>query len=76
MCRYAAQMVGALSAGEATDLAVTRSKVKAMDSEKNYKFNVLNGMGEDIELSQRMANPSAKVLRQFLDWLDAQLDKQ
>lgn len=76
MCRYAAQMVGALSAGEATDLAVTRSKVKAMDSEKNYKFNVLNGMGEDIELSQRMANPSAKVLRPFLDWLDAQLDKQ
>lgn len=47
-----------------------------MDSEKNYKFNVLNGMGEDIELSQRMANPSAKVLRPFLDWLDAQLDKQ
>ena len=39
-------------------------------------FNVLNGMGDDIQLSQRVANPSAKVLRPFLGWLDTQLDQQ
>ncbi len=76
MCRYAAQMVGALSNGESAGVAAARSKVKALDSENKYKFNVLNGMGEEIELSQREANPSAKVLRPFLGWLDAQLDKQ
>ena len=68
MCRYAAQMVEALSKGQnASDV---REKVRNMDNESKYKFNVLNGMGEDIQLSQREANPSAKVLRPFLDWLE------
>ncbi|MDY4956535.1 MAG: beta-N-acetylglucosaminidase domain-containing protein [Prevotella sp.] len=76
MCRYAAELVGALSAGDASAVAATRSKVRALDSEPRYMFNVLNGMGDDIQLSQRVANPSAKVLRPFLGWLDTQLDQQ
>ena len=76
MCRYAAELAGALSAGDASAVAATRSKVKALDSEPLYMFNVLNGMGDDIQLSQRVANPSAKVLRPFLGWLDKQLDQQ
>ena len=76
MCRYAAELVGALSAGDASAVAATRSKIKTLDSEPRYMFNVLNGMGDDIQLSQRVANPSAKVLRPFLGWLDTQLDQQ
>lgn len=74
MCRYAAQMAGALSSSNNAGVEETRAQVRGIDSAAKYKFNVLNGMGEDIKLSQREANPSAKVLRPFLDWLDKQLD--
>lgn len=75
MCHYAALMVDALSNGNNIDISLMHNKIIALDSDDKYKFNVLNGMGEDIKLSQREANPSAKVLRPFLDWLDRQLNK-
>ena len=45
------------------------SKLQSLDKNPKYEFNVLNGMGEDIKLSKKDANPSAKVLRPFVDWL-------
>ena len=73
MCRYAAEMVEALSKGQ--DASDVREKERNMDNESKYKLNVLNGMGEDIQLSQREANPSAKVLRPFLDWLEKRMER-
>ena len=47
----------------------SKAAVKAIDSNEKYKFDVLNGMGNDIKLSRQVADPSAKMLRPFLDWL-------
>ena len=69
MCRYAEALVEARSHGDSASIAATVKEVEAIDSNPRYQFKVLNGMGEDIQLSQREANPSAKVLRPFLDWL-------
>lgn len=40
-----------------------------LDSDKAFQFDILTGMGEDIALAVRTAEPSAKVLRPFIDWL-------
>jgi len=52
----------ALLKGEAPELT---------DYENNpdFQFEVLNGMGEDIALSTRTAEPAAKVLMPFIEWL-------
>lgn len=47
----------------------SNAAVKAIDNNEKYKFDVLNGMGNDIKLSRKLAEPSAKILRPFLDWL-------
>lgn len=43
-----------------------------LDTDEAFSLEVLNGMGEDINLSVRNAEPSAKVLRPFIDWLKVQ----
>lgn len=43
-----------------------------LDTDEAFSLEVLNGMGEDINLSVRNAEPSAKVLRPFIDWLKEQ----
>lgn len=47
----------------------SKAAVGAFDSSEKYKFDVLNGMGNDIKLSRQLAEPSAKMLRPFLGWL-------
>lgn len=47
----------------------SKAAVEAIDSNEKYKFDVLNGMGNDIKLSRKVADPSAKMLRPFIDWL-------
>lgn len=47
----------------------SKAAVEVIDSNEKYKFDVLNGMGNDIKLSRQVADPSAKMLRPFLDWL-------
>jgi hypothetical protein len=76
MCRYAEVMVGALSGSTATGLDEAVKGAKNIDADAQYKFNVLNGMGAGIKLSQREANPSDKVLRPFLDWLVERVNAQ
>lgn len=50
-----------------------KKMVTDLDRDPRYQFNVLNGMGEDIQLSSRLAEPAAKVLRPFLDYLAGKL---
>ena len=39
------------------------------ENSKDFQFEVLNGMGEDISLSVLTAEPAAEVLRPFIDYL-------
>ena len=73
MCRYALPLVDAVSnnqtVNQTSNVQLALSKMQSLDNNPKYEFNVLNGMGEDIKLSKKDANPSAKVLRPFVDWL-------
>lgn len=69
MCRYALPLIDAISNGQTANTKEAADKVKSLNSNPKYQFNVLNGMGDDIKLSKRDANPAAKVLRPFVDWL-------
>ena len=73
MCRYALPLVDAVSnnqtVNQTSNVQLALSKMQSLDNNPKYEFNVLNGMGEDIKLSKKDANPSAKVLRPFGDWL-------
>lgn len=42
------------------------------DENPDFQFEVLNGMGEDIKLSVLTAEPSARVLGPFINWLKEQ----
>lgn len=66
------------NAGRQTDadrLIATQLKKTVADFDQygNHQFNVLNGLGNDIKLSTRIAEPSALVLRPFLNYLATQL---
>ena len=45
------------------------SAIEGLDKDETYQFDVLTGMDADIALSVRTAEPSARLLRPFLDWL-------
>ena len=49
--------------------------VESIDLRDEHRFDILTGMGNDINLSIKTAEPAAKSLRLFLDWLLAELDK-
>ena len=43
-----------------------------LDNDKAFEVEVLNGMGEEIAIDFKNAEPSAVVLRPFIDWLKEQ----
>lgn len=49
-----------------------QQQVEQLDENPKYQFSILSGMGNDISLSKRGAEPSAKVLRPFVSTLAAQ----
>ena len=51
------------------DFAKAWSAVEGMEQNPKYRFDVLTGLGSEIALSTRTAEPAAKSLRPFLDWL-------
>ena len=44
-------------------------QAQTLDKNPKYQFSILSGMGEDIRLSKRGAEPAAKVLRPFVSQL-------
>ena len=40
-----------------------------LESDKAFEVEVLNGMGEDIVIESKIAEPAAVVLRPFIEWL-------
>ena len=46
-----------------------REEVAYLDSSNRYQLEILVGMGDEISLGIRSAQPGAKVLRPFLDYL-------
>ncbi len=49
-----------------------RQQAAKLDENPKYQFSILSGMGDDISLSKRGAEPAAKVLRPFVSALAAQ----
>lgn len=64
-----AKVSGPLSPRQAATALKLKKAVREFDNDESYTFNVFHGMGDDIRLSQRTAEPSAVVLRPFLDYL-------
>ena len=70
--------IDAKTAGRQTDadrLLATQLKKSVADFDHygNHQFSVLNGLGDEIELSTIISEPSGKVLRPFLDYLAEKL---
>ena len=40
-----------------------------LESDERFQFEILTGLGNEIALSVRTAEPSGQVLRPFIDWL-------
>ena len=40
-----------------------------LEGDERFQFEILTGLGDEIALSVRTAEPSGQVLRPFLDWL-------
>ena len=40
-----------------------------LEGDERFQFEILTGLGNEIALSVRTAEPSGQVLRPFLDWL-------
>ena len=51
------------------DFAKSWSAIEGMEKNEQFQFDVLNGLGSDIKLSVLTAEPAAKSLRPFLNWL-------
>lgn len=43
-----------------------------IDNDKAFEVEILNGMGEEIVIDAKIAEPSAVVLRPFIEWLKEQ----
>ncbi len=50
------------------------SAIEGIDKADNHRFDILTGMGSDISLSVKTAEPAAESLRPFLDWILQQLE--
>ena len=48
-----------------------RQQAEQLDKSPKYQFSILSGMGNDISLSKRGAEPAAKVLQPFVSTLAA-----
>ncbi len=64
MCHIAYTLVNPKSTDAERQQAC--QEANAMDKNEKYQFSILNGMGNDISLSKREAEPAAKVLRPFV----------
>ncbi len=51
------------------DFAKSWSAIEGMDKNENHRFDILRGMGSDIVLEVKTAEPAAQALRPFLNWL-------
>lgn len=73
MTRHGSLMLRALT-DESSDIdrvtfAKSWSAIEGVDKSDDHRFDILTGMGSDITLSVRTAEPAAESLRPFLDWL-------
>lgn len=50
------------------------SRYPDLESDATFQFEVLTGLGDGITLDVKTAEPCAKVLRPFIDWLQEQHD--
>ena len=58
-----------------TEMLLVDTKVDVehdLEGDPKFQFEILSGLGEDIKLSVQTAEPSAQVLRPFIDWLKSQ----
>jgi hyaluronoglucosaminidase len=58
------------------DFAKAWAAVEDLEQNPQYRFDVLTGLGNEISLSVRTAEPAAKSLRPFLSWLLAKHETQ
>ena len=58
------------------DFAKAWAAVEDLEQNPQYRFDVLTGLGSEISLSVRTAEPAAKSLRPFLSWLLAKHETQ
>ena len=56
----------------ALDLLDGRTDCIDVDDDTDFQFEILTGMGDNITLAVRTAEPSARILRPFIDWLKEQ----
>ena len=45
------------------------------ENDPDFRFEILGGMGEHIKMAERTAEPSAKCLMPFIQWLREQASK-
>ncbi len=64
MCAIAQALVNPASTDAQRQAA--QDAAAKLDTNPKYQFSILNGMGSDIKLSMRTAEPAAKVLRPFV----------
>jgi hypothetical protein len=59
---------------DAVGFAKCWSAIEGIDKNDNHRFDILRGMGNEITLQVKTAEPAAQVLRPFLDWLLVEID--
>ena len=79
MAENAEIMVDALTSGDlqkvnAIEFAKSWSAIEGIDKNEDHRFDILRGMGNEITLQVKTAEPAAQTLRPFLDWLLKELD--
>ena len=58
----------------AVEFAKSWSAIEGIDKNEDHRFDILRGMGNEITLQVKTAEPAAQALRPFLDWLLEELD--
>lgn len=79
MVQNAEIMLDALTAADlqkvnAIEFAKSWSAIEGIDKNDNHRFDILRGMGNEITLQVKTAEPAAQALRPFLDWMLKELD--
>lgn len=79
MAETANVMVDALTAEnlqgiDAIEFAKCWSTIEGIDMNEDHRFDILRGMGNEITLQVKTAEPAAQALRPFLNWLLEELD--
>ncbi len=79
MTQTAEVMVDALTADnlqgiDAVGFAKCWSAIEGIDKNEEHRFDILRGMGNEITLQVKTAEPAAQALRPFLNWLLQELE--